>query len=748
MKKGRETGIHTSAPDLVEKYGSFFKITLPDNVSVTNDANTSTVMCCDPELLREIYDRPEDFQKMGWKDSTTRKNGTGAGLFPSDDDEPLYHQASRILRPAFSQKGMKEYFPIIQNSTMLLARRFESASTDAKLIDTHKIMSAFTFDVISKVCFSHDFGSLTSDEPNEFLTHLENTVDAAVTMRKYPSKALGTAGLVLSGQAAKSAAASKYRQAVNQSMLDERKALLGTLQPSSSDPATGGAEEASANAKIAAPNDMLTRMLTEADPVTGQKLPDDNIMAQITTFLVAGHDSTSSTITTLLYNVCLNPDVERRVYEEVVGVCGADPDAPITWAQLASLPYCNTVLQENMRLYPAAPAFFKRTRADRAVLLGKYELPPATDIEINTWGLARNPAVWPEPTKFDPSRWTEESARGRSPFASLPFSYGTRGCIGRQLSLLEQRMALAYLVRKFHLTVDPSSDLKVDAWVFTNPEGVRIKATPRAPPSSSSSAVLHHHCPGTVTPDPAPSQQHQHDLDSLPESTKSALGQKRLLVLYGSNTGTAADLAARVASNGRKVGMDTTMCTLDEAVAAAAASSAEIGVGADCSRGGTQDRGSFFPRGDEGAVVVVTSTYNGRAPDNAVKFSKWVGTPAAAAALAGVRVAVFGVGNSQWSATYLGFGKQLLQKMAGAGAVPMLKAMGEADVDKGQEDWEMARWQTKLLGAVLTANGLPVPDALSAGSKQGAPSHQRLVQYEVLVVDGASATELAGFSPF
>ena len=204
--------------------------------------------------------------------------------------------------------------------------------------------------------------------------------------------------------------------------------------------------------------DMATRMFTDPDPETGELLPDENILNQVATFLVAGHDSTSTAITMLLYHVALNPDVEEKVYNEVMSVVG---DGPITWDALGRMKYCTQVVKENLRLFPPAPQFTKTSPPDQTVTLGPYVIPPGTTLVCSTWGLHRNPLVYPDPLKFDPDRWSDENAAKRSPYAWLPFSYGKRGCIGQQLSLIEQRVCLASLVRKFHFRVDLSTKLEV-----------------------------------------------------------------------------------------------------------------------------------------------------------------------------------------------------------------------------------------------------------------------------------------------
>jgi hypothetical protein len=86
------TGIHASSPALMAEHGPFFRLQVPDTQGTGTHDRTKTVFCADPELMAEIMQRPEDFQKLGFKHSPIRKTG-GNGIFSSDDDEPLYHSA-------------------------------------------------------------------------------------------------------------------------------------------------------------------------------------------------------------------------------------------------------------------------------------------------------------------------------------------------------------------------------------------------------------------------------------------------------------------------------------------------------------------------------------------------------------------------------------------------------------------------------------------------------------------------------
>ena len=113
-----------------------------------------------------MFQRTDVFQKRLFKHSKIRQGPGGQGLFSTDDDEPIHDQAARVLLPAFSMKGMQEYFEIILETTAVLQQQFEAESAGGT-VDLHPLLSRYTFDIIGKVGFGADFKSLTG--PCKFL---------------------------------------------------------------------------------------------------------------------------------------------------------------------------------------------------------------------------------------------------------------------------------------------------------------------------------------------------------------------------------------------------------------------------------------------------------------------------------------------------------------------------------------------------------------------------------------------------
>lgn len=655
-----DSGLHVHIARLVGEYGPFFTLDIPTGLlgAPTRVLGDTTAVCCDPVLLEELFNRPEVFAKRLFKYSPIRKGVAGQGLFTCDDDEPIHDVAANILLPAFSMAGMKEYFGMIGDCNVTLLDQLEKRAADIGGVDLHPLLSSYTFDVIGKVGFGVDFQSMT--QKADFLelftefSEISNRMKSGIGASFNATKILKA---IVSGNAGAFAKCQARIRGELTKVVDDKKAAVAKQQ------ATG--------CPFAGVSDMATRMLTVADPVSGEKLDDENILSQVATFLVAGHDSTSTAITMLLYQVAMHPEVEERVYQEVMAVAG---DGPITFDMLGKMKYITQVVKENLRLFPPAPHFLKTSPPDQVVSLGGYEIPKGTTFIMSTWGLHKNPAVYPDPEKFDPDRFSDENSKARSPYAWLPFSYGKRACIGQQLSLIEQRMVLAEVCRKFHIRVDPSTKLSVTTPLFLDPQGVHLRATRRAPGAAA---------PATFVPIPAEVPAGEGQIGHLEQ-----LAGKHVFVLYGSNMGTCEELADKVLSSSQAMGMTAQKAPLDQVAS-----------------------GLKLPKGDDGLVVLITSTYNGRPPNNALKFDAWLDTPAAADALKGVRFAIYGCGNKQWAATYMKFPRRIQECFEQFSAEPLV-AMGEGDMDGGEVELSFARWDVSTKIAILQAYNIPIPETI------------------------------------
>jgi cytochrome P450 len=214
-------------------------------------------------------------------------------------------------------------------------------------------------------------------------------------------------------------------------------------------------------AHAAAPDDLFA-LLSAANAAAGGS--QEQLLDQVATMLLAGHETTAVALFWALYLICSMPAVEERILAEVEG-CDLSPERAAT--NLAALPFTRAVVQETLRLYPPAFAIVRVARgADEA---GGIAVAPGTVVLMAPWILHRHRLLWREPERFDPARFLP-GAPPPERFHYMPFGIGPRVCIGAQFALTEASLVLAKLIQTFHIERIDSDPVNPVAIVTTQPD--------------------------------------------------------------------------------------------------------------------------------------------------------------------------------------------------------------------------------------------------------------------------------------
>jgi cytochrome P450 len=186
---------------------------------------------------------------------------------------------------------------------------------------------------------------------------------------------------------------------------------------------------------------LVRALITAADPQTGQPLSDDDICHELVLFILAGHDTTSTTLTYSLWALGHHPAIQDRVFDEV----SALGDRPLTPDDVPRLGHTVRVLHEALRLCPPGAGTPRLLNKDLAV--DGYRLEAGTTAVVSFYAMHRDPKLWNDPLTFDPDRFLPERSKGRNRWQYLPFGGGPRSCIGDHFAMLEATLALATIIR-------------------------------------------------------------------------------------------------------------------------------------------------------------------------------------------------------------------------------------------------------------------------------------------------------------
>lgn len=185
----------------------------------------------------------------------------------------------------------------------------------------------------------------------------------------------------------------------------------------------------------------LVRALIEAiDPETGRPLTDDEICHELVLFMLAGHDTTSTTLTYALWSL----GHHREIQEAVRGEVAALGERALTPEDVPALGLTVRVLHEALRLCPPAAGTMRAPTRD--IVVDGHLVEAETMALVSFYALHRDPALWEDPLRFDPDRFLPERSKGRSRWQYLPFGGGPRSCVGDHFAMLEATLALATIV--------------------------------------------------------------------------------------------------------------------------------------------------------------------------------------------------------------------------------------------------------------------------------------------------------------
>jgi cytochrome P450 len=370
----------------------------------------------------------------------------GKGLLTNDGAS--WRRQRRIAQPAFHRRALAAQLgPHVLRATddMLLDWRARAAKSFDVARDTHRL----ALRVAGLALFSRDLGGAA----DELAAALE--VALPFVQRRTESLIRPPLRLPLPSHLRFRRASGCLDRIVATLIEDRRAELRATSRPSGS----GAGDH----------DDLLGRLLTARDPETGEAMSDRQLRDEVTTFLLAGHETSANALAWTLHELSHHPEIAQALEAEVDRVLG---DRPPTPEDLPRLDLARRVVREALRLHPPAWAMERLALEDDVV--DGYLVPRGSMVLLCPWTTHRHRDVWREPERFDPERW---HAPPRQRGAYFPFGGGTRQCIGEDFALLELELATARIAQVARLAPLPGHEVRPAAGVTLRPaNGVQVRA--------------------------------------------------------------------------------------------------------------------------------------------------------------------------------------------------------------------------------------------------------------------------------
>jgi cytochrome P450 len=372
---------------------------------------TPMVWITSPELLKRVLlEERESFQKQ----AQMRLLGPllGRGVLTSEGAEWKWQRQASA--PMFRQHELLAFVPVFVRATRKLLARWRAAPAGA-VQQVDRDMTAVTFDVISAT----------------LLPSAEGEVGAAIKQSTASFQRAGAWGQLYAIANAPGWLPRPGGRSQLAAVLHLRGAVAHMIR-----------ERREAEARGAAPDDLMRRLMLARDPESGQSMNDEQLVDNLLTFYLAGHETTAKALTWTLYLLARSPEWAAALEEEVARVTGGEA---VTAAHIERLALVQQFLKESMRLYPPVPMFSRQAVADTR--LDGVEVRAGTSVVMPIYAIHRHAARWQEPDVFDPERFAPEREAKIARYQYIPFGAGPRICIGMYFAMIEATAIVATLLQ-------------------------------------------------------------------------------------------------------------------------------------------------------------------------------------------------------------------------------------------------------------------------------------------------------------
>ncbi len=351
------------------------------------------------------------------------RESIGNGLLTSEDG--FWLRQRRIAQPAFHRQRVAELAGVMAKAARETADEWQTIASDERPVDIADEMMRFTRTVVLRALLGGDLGPFTSK------------IDHAWTViNEHIGNSFWTLGI-----------AARFQRAQARQFEDARDILRQAVDYVINERRRRPTDAA----------DLLSMLMAARDEETGDRMSDEQLRVEVTTFLLAGQETTSLALTWTWFLLSQHPRARQRLEQELDTVLG---DRPPEYSDLAHLPYTRMVIDEAMRLYPPAWSFARQALNEDAI--GRFRLPQGWLAFVVPYVLHRLPAYWRDPESFEPERFSPEQSAERPKFVYLPFGAGPRQCIGNQFALIEAHLSVATLAQRYRLELVPGH--RVEPW--------------------------------------------------------------------------------------------------------------------------------------------------------------------------------------------------------------------------------------------------------------------------------------------
>ncbi|VEN41620.1 unnamed protein product [Callosobruchus maculatus] len=425
---------------------------------VVNISFKPHIICADYDFTEFVLSGQSLLNKSG--DYLYLTKWLGTGLLTSDG--PKWKKRRRLTTPAFHFSILETFVPSFEkNSDIFLQKLDAQVGQD---IDIYRYVTLFALDVIAETAMGVELRA--QDLENSEYVHNVKTMCRITQDRSLSVFKSNDLFYPLFPDYYIERNAVKHLHNVTYSVIDSRMQAL-----KDSFDAREEYDELGKKKRMAFLDILLQ------SKIDGRPLSRDDVREEVDTFMFEGHDTTASAISFALFLLSTHQDVQENAVAEQKLIFEDDLQRTITFEDLHQMKYLECIIKETLRLYPSVAAYARRTGTE--IIYKGHIIPKGINIAIFAYGILRDPEHYENPDDFCPERF--QLTDGKKPYAYIPFSAGPRNCIGQKFAMLEMKVLLSKVLRRFQLigTTPPHQIILSAEAVLKSKNGIKLRLVRR-----------------------------------------------------------------------------------------------------------------------------------------------------------------------------------------------------------------------------------------------------------------------------
>ncbi|KAM5261910.1 cytochrome P450 3A12-like isoform 2-T2 [Hipposideros larvatus] len=388
------------------------------------DGRQPVLAITDPDMIKIVL------VKECYSVFTNRQPAGPVGFMKSAislSEDENWKRIRTLLSPTFTSGKLKEMFPIIGQYGDMLVRNLKKEAEKGKPITLKDIFGAYSMDVITSTSFGVNIDSLNNPQ-DPFVKNIKkllnfnilNPLILSIVLFPFLIPVFEALNIFVFPKPLTDFFTKSIKKIKESRLNDKRKHRVDFLQ-------------------------LMINSQNSKETDTHKALSDLELVAQSIVFIFAGYETTSTSLSFLMYILATHPDVQQKLQEEIDSTF--PNKAPPTYDALVQMEYLDMVVNETLRLFPVLARIERVCKKD--VEINGVFIPKGTVVIMPSFVLHRDSAFWPEPEEFRPERFSKQNKDSINPYIYLPFGTGPRNCIGMRFALMNMKLAVVRVLQNF-----------------------------------------------------------------------------------------------------------------------------------------------------------------------------------------------------------------------------------------------------------------------------------------------------------